>query len=59
MYTCRMCRSSNLYMFLDLGFTPLADQFRRKEQMKEQEIYYPLKVCMCDDCGLAQLTYVV
>jgi SAM-dependent methyltransferase len=46
-------------MFLDLGFTPPADQFRRKEQMKEQEIYYPLQVSMCDDCGLAQLTHVV
>jgi len=56
---CRMCRSNNLYKFLDLDFTPPADQFRRKEQMKEQEIYYPLEVYMCDDCGLAQLTYVV
>jgi SAM-dependent methyltransferase len=46
-------------MFLDLGFMPPADQFRRKDQMKEQEIHYPLEVCMCDDCGLAQLTYVV
>ena len=59
MYACRMCGSSNLYMFLDLGFTPPADQFRRKEQMKEPEIYYPLGVYMCDDCGLAQLTHVV
>ena len=46
-------------MFLDLGVTPPADQFRRKEQIKEQEIHYPLEVYICDDCGLAQLTYVV
>ena len=59
MPTCRMCRSNNLYRFLDLGFAPPSDQFRRKDQMKEQEIHYPLEVCMCDDCGLAQLTYVV
>ena len=59
MATCRMCRSFNLYNFLDLGFMPPADQFRRKGQMKEQEVHYPLEVCMCDDCGLAQLTYVV
>lgn len=59
MVSCRMCRSNNLYIFLDLGFMPPADQFRRKDQMKEQEIHYPLEVCMCDDCGLAQLTYVV
>lgn len=59
MFTCRMCRSNNLYKFLDLGFTPPADQFRRNDQMKEEEIHYPLEVYMCDDCGLAQLTYVV
>jgi SAM-dependent methyltransferase len=27
--------------------------------MKEPEIHYPLEICMCEDCGLAQLTYVV
>lgn len=59
MLSCRMCHSNNLYMFLDLGFMPPADQFRRKDQVKEPEIHYPLEVCMCDDCGLAQLTYVV
>ena len=59
MITCRMCRSTNLYKFLDLGFTPPADQFRRKDQMKEPEIHYPLEVFMCDDCGLAQLGHVV
>lgn len=59
MHKCRICKSSNLYKFLDLGFTPPADQFRKKEQMGEQETYYPLEVYMCDDCGLAQLTYVV
>lgn len=59
MHRCRMCSSDKLYKFLDLGFTPPADQFRREDQIKEQEIYYPLEVYMCDDCGLAQLTYVV
>lgn len=59
MLTCRMCQSKNLYQFLDLGFTPPADQFRRKDQMKEPEIHYPLEVFMCDDCGLAQLGHVV
>ena len=59
MNNCRMCRSNNLYSFLDLGFTPPSDQFRRKDQMKEPEVHYPLEVFMCDDCGLAQLTHVV
>lgn len=56
---CRMCASNNLYRFLDLGFTPPADQFRRKDQLREPDVYYPLQSMMCDDCGLAQLSYVV
>lgn len=46
-------------MFLDLGFTPPADQFRRKDQLREPDVYYPLDVYACDDCGLVQLGYVV
>lgn len=54
-----MCSGSNLYKFLDLGFTPPADQFRRKDQLQEPDVYYPLDVHVCDDCGLIQLGYVV
>jgi SAM-dependent methyltransferase len=54
-----MCGSTNLHKFLDLGFTPPADQFRRKDQLREPDIHYPLQVMMCDDCGLAQLSHVV
>ena len=54
-----MCGSSRLYRFLDLGFTPPADQFRRKDQLREADVYYPLQVNSCEDCGLAQLSYVV
>lgn len=56
---CRMCHSQKLYQFLDLGFTPPADQFRTKEQLEEPDVYYPLRVYVCDDCGLVQLGYVV
>lgn len=56
---CRMCGSRNLYKFLDLGLTPPADQFRRKDQLMEPDICYPLQVLMCEYCGLAQLSHVV
>src|SRR6266516_4648160 len=56
---CRMCNSTQLTQFLDLGFTPPADQFLRKEQLREPEVYYPLPVVMCSSCGLVQLNYVV
>jgi SAM-dependent methyltransferase len=57
--TCRMCKSERLSAFLDLGFTPPADQFRRPEQMREPETAFPLQVLLCVDCGLAQLSHVV
>jgi SAM-dependent methyltransferase len=56
---CRTCRSDRLYPFLDLGFTPPADQFRRSEQLREPEVSFPLSVLMCELCGLAQLSTVV
>ncbi len=56
---CRMCGSNALHKFLDLGFTPPADQFRRKDQLREADSYYPLQVASCENCGLAQLTYEV
>jgi hypothetical protein len=43
MISCRMCQSRELYKFLDLGFTPPADQFRRHDQLKEPEIHYSLE----------------
>ncbi len=56
---CRMCKSANLAQFLDLGFHPPSDQFRRKEQLHESVSYYPLEVMLCQNCGLVQLSYVV
>jgi hypothetical protein len=56
---CRICGSSNLFEFLDLGFTPPADQFLREDQLRQPETHYPLTVLMCEDCSLAQLSYVV
>lgn len=56
---CRMCESSNLYEFLDLGFLPPADRILTREHLNEPEIHFPLKVAQCQDCGLTQLTYIV
>lgn len=56
---CRMCRTESLACFLDLGFTPLADAFLTKEQLNEPEVFYPLTVNVCQNCGLHQLGYVV
>ena len=54
-----MCHSTRLTQYLDLGFTPLADAFLTKYQLDNPEMYYPLRVNICEDCGLSQLSYVV
>lgn len=56
---CRMCDSEKLYEFIDLGHSPPADDFRNKKDLDREVSYFPLKVVQCEDCGLAQLTYVV
>ena len=56
---CRMCNSDKLELFLDLGFTPPADNFLTEKQLKGPEVYYPLTVNVCHECGLIQLGYVV
>lgn len=54
-----MCRSADLKEFLDLGHTALADGFLTKEELNQAETFYPLKVLSCQNCGYAQLSYLV
>lgn len=56
---CRMCKSTDIKKFLDLGFSPPSDNFLTEEQLNFQEIHYPLNVYICKSCGLFQLGYVV
>ena len=54
---CRMCGSPKLWEWLDLGHHPHSDQFKTSRDVEEKS--YPLRVCVCEDCELNQLTYVV
>jgi len=56
---CRICKSKKLFKFLDLGNHPPSDQFRRKEQLNEPVIFYPLDLYLCEACGFVQLGFVV
>ena len=56
---CRICGNESLIKFLDLGFTPLADDFLPPHRLLEPEVYYPLEVYICPRCCLVQLGYVV
>ena len=55
---CRICKSKNLRDYLNLGETPPADTFLVTADPEHQS-YFPLEVCVCDDCGMSQLNYTV
>lgn len=57
--TCRICGSSELFKFLSLGETPLADAFVEKENLNKPEPKYPLDVAVCKDCGLVMLVNII
>ncbi|MSU54998.1 MAG: class I SAM-dependent methyltransferase [Candidatus Taylorbacteria bacterium] len=54
-----MCKSPKLFLYLDMGLTPPADQFRAAHELDIPEISYPLRVLLCENCGLSQLSHIV
>jgi len=48
-----------MFNFLDLGFHPPSDQFKKKKEIDSPTLYYPLKVYSCKSCGFKQLNYIV
>ena len=56
---CRICRSQNLHVYLDMGKTPLANSYLHEAQLAEEEFKEELALQVCVDCGLSQLTKVV
>jgi 2-polyprenyl-3-methyl-5-hydroxy-6-metoxy-1,4-benzoquinol methylase len=56
---CRICGSRNLVRYLELGETPLANSYLRKEQLSKTEFMEELAVSFCESCSHSQLTRVV
>lgn len=54
---CRVCGSSKLTEYLDLGLMPLSNNLLTDPE--EVAPRYPLKVLLCEDCGLSQLSIVI
>ena len=55
---CRCCKTELSKIFLNLGHTPLANSYLEDNQLDNQEITYPLKAYVCDECLLVQLDEV-
>ncbi len=53
--SCRLCGSSHMRTFVDLGMSPLCESFVPPEKLDTMEPYYPLHVLICEECLLVQL----
>lgn len=56
---CQVCGSDDLRELIDLGSQPLCDALLTRDQLREPEPTFPLRLMQCKACSLAQLDYVV
>jgi len=52
---CRFCNTKLKNTFVDLGMSPLANSYLKKEQLNKKENFYPLNAYVCSNCYLVQL----
>ena len=52
---CRFCNTPLHREFLDLVNSPPSNSFLSFNQLNEPEVYYPLRVLVCDNCFLVQI----
>ncbi len=52
---CRFCEAPLQWTFIDLGMSPLCENFLTPADLRRGEVYYPLHVYVCDRCFLVQL----
>jgi len=52
---CRFCSLKLNNIFVDLINAPASNSYLIKEQLNEPEIFYPLKIYVCDKCKLVQI----
>ncbi len=55
---CRICNSKKIIEYLDLGNQPLANSFLTKKKIPLEK-KYPLKLMLCKNCSLSQLSIVI
>jgi len=52
---CRFCNNNLTHEFIDLVNAPPSNSFLTEEQLSEPEVFYPLKLYVCDNCFLVQI----
>jgi SAM-dependent methyltransferase len=51
---CRHCHAPLEHVFLDLGFAPPSNAYLDAADLKTPELYFPLKLYVCEHCWLVQ-----
>lgn len=51
---CRHCKSPIKLNFVDLGNSPPSNAYLSAEDLKKVELYFPLRVNVCEECWLVQ-----
>jgi len=51
---CRHCGKALQHQFLDLGFAPPSNAYLNADDLLALELYFPLKLHVCDECWLVQ-----
>src|SRR5688500_9786973 len=54
-HSCRFCGRPLRHVVVDLGVSPLANSYLRREDLDQAEPFYPLRAMLCEGCFLVQL----
>lgn len=52
---CRFCKADLTQEVIDMGSSPPSNSLLTKEQLQQPEVFYPLKLYVCDNCFLVQI----
>ena len=52
---CRFCQHELTYEFIDLVNSPPSNSFLSIEELNDPEVFYPLKLFVCEKCFLVQI----
>lgn len=56
---CRSCGSGAIVPVLDLGLQPIANALLGSDDLEREEAVFPLKLLVCEDCNLAQISETI
>ncbi len=52
---CRFCDATLHHSMIDLGLSPLCEDFIRADELQQPETFFPLDVLVCEQCWLVQV----